>query len=238
MLARNRPHRPMPTTIKAIFYDIDDCVALGSNADVGEEWDPSLAALFNLTPEEARAKRLAYFAHGCSLQGFLKDYGASHALTADWPETFYADTGHASARRFIQRHPPSQALAALFAYVNKRKVRQVIVTLGHPHHYEPISKHLGLLKHVRKQDRIDRTHAVHDKAEAAVWEAQLKRLKLQPHEALVFEDSPLNLLWPHRLGMGTVAIGNRTHPDVEKENAIHWRYNSVSEGLTNLLSYL
>ncbi len=225
--------RIMPTGIKAIIYDIDNCVAPLSNDDITHSWDPYLANEFGLTLDVASEKRKYYFETvGCTLRGFAGEYNR----TMNWADTVYAETGEASGRRFVNRHTPVKRLAELFALIHAKGVLQLVVTQGHPNHYSHITQHIGLHPYVAPNGFTDRTHAVYEKLEEEVWLNQMTLHGLQAHEFIVLEDTPRNLIKPADLGMHTMQIGDRDPG--ENKKSIHWRYNTAEEGLEDLLPHL
>lgn len=225
LISRDINH--IPRNIKLIIYDIDNCVAAGSNDDITIAWDELLAEKFGLDIEEATYWRKKHFEDvGCSLTGFARQYG----LPMAWVDEVYEVTGAASAARFLARHPADSRLPVLFSRVAKAGKRQGIITQGHPNHYGPIAIGIGLHPHVDAADRIDRTTPPYDKLEEEVWLRILHARGIRPEEAMVLEDTPNNIIHPANIGMHTVAIGNRTSE--KSANSVHWRFATAEDALT------
>lgn len=225
--------RIMPTGIKAIIYDIDNCVAPKSNDAITHAWDPALAKEFNLPIRQARYLRKHYFETiGCTLKGFAQQYGRDQK----WQDDFYAITGEASGLLFVKRYKSVKRIAKVFAAIHARGVKQLVVTQGHPNHYLHAVRHIGLHPYVPDNGYIDRTHAVYEKLEPHVWENKLNTHGLQPHEVIVLEDTPRNLIQPAALGMHTMLIGNRAHGTAA--GSIHYQHPTALKGLTALLPHL
>ncbi|RYG59625.1 MAG: hypothetical protein EON60_09845 [Alphaproteobacteria bacterium] len=225
--------RIMPTGIKAIIYDIDNCVAPLSNDDITHSWDPYLAKEFGLALETAAEKRRHYFETvGCTLRGYAAEYGRNMT----WADTVYAETGEASGLRFVSRHTPVARLTELFGHIHAKGVLQLVVTQGHPNHYGHITRHIGLHAYVPANGFTDRTHPVYEKLEDEVWLHIVSTHGLQPHEFIVLEDTPRNLVRPAALGMHTMLIGNRDPGPAA--DSIHWRYEAAEAGLEDLLPHL
>ncbi|PZP40220.1 MAG: hypothetical protein DI585_01705 [Pseudomonas fluorescens] len=223
----------MPPGIRAIIYDIDNCLAPLSNDDITIAWDPYLATEFGLTLEEAIAKRKSHFeAVGCTLTGYAQEYGRDKT----WINQVYADTGHASGKRFVERYAVPPRKSELFDLIATKNVQQAFITQGHPHHYDQIVNHLGVGKHVPQHLRIDRTHTVYEKLEDDVWHIMLQHLGLRPHEVIVFEDTPRNLNRPGALGIHTLKVGDRA--EGTSAGNIHYRFETALDGLEALYPHL
>lgn len=227
--------------IKAIIYDIDNCVALGSNSDITIAWDPFLARYFGISLEEATRLRMHYFENppGCSLTGMAAHFNIPESKRKDWTNGIYAKSGHASGRRFMSRYTPVKGEKEAYKAVHRLGIKQMVITQGHPSHYVPITKHVGLWPYVRSRNRrIDRTsEQSYEKLEAAVWQRAQEELNVEADEILVFEDSPRNLIHPAARGMHTAYVGDRAYPAGFDASSIHHRFESVPQALNLLISH-
>lgn len=222
----------MPANIRAVIYDVDDCLAPESNAAIKQEWISHFVTEFGLTLEEAQTRNDELFAeYGCSATGFALAYGRPLSFVED----VYANTAKQSSARFIKHHKRSARLAEIFGIIDALGIKQMVFTQGHPDHYVPIIEHLGAAPYVPPYYRLDRLNtppATLPKRGVAAWKHALHRLDVPAEQVLLLEDTPANIGPAASVGIHTAQIGSR-NPGIHAAS-IHYRADTAEEILESL----
>lgn len=183
------------------IFDLDDTLyppESGVFTAVMDRIRAYTARVTGITSEEAAALQRNYAArYGTTLRGLMEE----HAVD---PQDFLADV-HAVDRSSLS---PNAELAEALSRLRGRKF---ILTSGtHAH----VGETLACLAIA---DRFDGVFDIADadflpKPAEATYAAFLDRFSIEPAAAVMFEDSPRNLVVPRALGMRTVLVTGRKTP--------------------------
>lgn len=225
--------------IRNLIFDIDDCLASGSNEDIRQEWIPLFARRFNISAEEALRRNNQYFAsHGCSATGFAEVEAVADAPA--YVEQMYAEVATASLARVVARLTPPPQLPVMFRQLQGKGYRFYTFTQGHPTHANGILEHLGIAAFFPMENRFDRvrTYSHHLKKPASKRTPEAYCLLQQETgiafaESVMLEDSAANLVAAHTLGMQTVLVGE--HALANQDSFVNHHHPTVEAYLATLL---
>jgi len=225
--------------IRAIVYDIDNCLAETHTA-ILSVWHEAFAAEFNIPLEEAILQQGKYFnTYGCGATGFAANFDRPR----EWVNSFYDRTAKACGERFRKTHVPDGQLAKLVQEIHELGIIQLVCTQGHPDHYAHVLEHLEIDTFIPQHHRVDRLVVPESKKTDVPHKhvlGILAQLGIAPHQALLFEDSPANL-WPFiRLGGHGVLINGHSQSSVKKHQAplLLGQYPTIEEPLSQLIRHL
>jgi putative hydrolase of the HAD superfamily len=151
-----------------------------------------IVGLLKVTHDEAfRMQKDYYKRYGTTLRGLMKEHGLE-------PDEFL-DIVHQIDYSPLTPNP------ALGAAIEELPGRKLILTNGTRNHADEVLRRLGIDKHF--EDIFDiKSAELEPKPNAAVYERFLARHRVDPRQAVLFEDLARNLEVPHALGMTTVLV--------------------------------
>ena len=151
-----------------------------------------IVGLLKVTHDEAfRMQKDYYKRYGTTLRGLMKEHGLE-------PDEFL-DIVHQIDYSPLTPNP------ALGAAIEELQGRKLILTNGTRNHADEVLRRLGIDKHF--EDIFDiKSAELEPKPNAAVYERFLARHRVDPRQAVLFEDLARNLEVPHALGMTTVLV--------------------------------
>jgi len=151
-----------------------------------------IVGLLKVTHDEAfRMQKDYYKRYGTTLRGLMKEHGLE-------PDEFL-DIVHQIDYSPLTPNP------ALGAAIEELPGRKLILTNGTRNHADEVLRRLGIDKHF--EDIFDiKSAELEPKPNAAVYERFLARHRVDPRQAVLFEDLARNLVVPHQLGMTTVLV--------------------------------
>jgi putative hydrolase of the HAD superfamily len=141
--------------------------------------------------EAFRLQKDYYRRYGTTMRGLMEEHGLE-------PDEFLEIVHQ------IDHSPltPDPALAAALAALPGRKL---VLTNGTRYHADAVMQRLGIDRHF--EDVFDiRAAELEPKPRPAVYDRFLKRHRVDPVRAAIFEDLARNLEVPHALGMITVLV--------------------------------
>lgn len=218
--------------IRNLVFDIDDCLAFGSNEDIRQEWIPLFSRRFNLPAEEALRLNNHYFASlGCSATGFAQLYKVENP--AEYVEQMYAEVAEYSLARVVARLAPSPTLPDVLQRLkDELKYRFFTFTQGHPTHANGILEHLGIAGFFPPENRFDRVRTYNrrtgkpaSKRDVEAYQLFQRETGITFAESVMLEDTAANLKAAHLLGMVTVLVGD--HAAANTDSFVHHRYPTV-----------
>jgi putative hydrolase of the HAD superfamily len=151
-----------------------------------------IVGLLKVTHDEAfRLQKDYYKRYGTTLRGLMKEHGLE-------PDEFLEIVHQID-------YSPLAPNPALGAAIEELPGRKLILTNGTRNHADEVLRRLGIDKHF--EDIFDiKSAELEPKPNAAVYERFLARHKVDPRQAVLFEDLARNLEVPHALGMTTVLV--------------------------------
>jgi putative hydrolase of the HAD superfamily len=151
-----------------------------------------IVGLLKVTHDEAfRMQKDYYKRYGTTLRGLMKE----HRLEPDE----FLDMVHQIDYSPLTPNP------ALGAAIEELPGRKLILTNGTRNHADEVLRRLGIDRHF--EDIFDiKSAELEPKPNAAVYERFLARHRVDPRQAVLFEDLARNLEVPHALGMTTVLV--------------------------------
>ena len=151
-----------------------------------------IVGLLKVTHDEAfRMQKDYYKRYGTTLRGLMKEHGLE-------PDEFL-DIVHQIDYSPLTPNP------VLGAAIEELPGRKLILTNGTRNHADEVLRRLGIDKHF--EDIFDiKSAELEPKPNAAVYERFLARHRVDPRQAVLFEDLARNLEVPHALGMTTVLV--------------------------------
>jgi putative hydrolase of the HAD superfamily len=147
-----------------------------------------------LNVDEAEAERIQkgfYKEHGTTLRGLM----LTHDIDPDEFLEFVHDIDHSVVK-------PDPALGAAILRLPGKKY---IFTNGSRRHAEKIAERLGLAKHFEDIFDIAAANLV-PKPYSETYDRFVRRFRVEPDRAAMFEDLARNLAVPKEIGMTTVLI--------------------------------
>jgi putative hydrolase of the HAD superfamily len=151
-----------------------------------------IVGLLKVTHDEAfRLQKDYYKRYGTTLRGLMKEHGPE-------PDEFLEIVHQID-------YSPLAPNPALGAAIEELPGRKLILTNGTRNHADEVLRRLGIDQHF--EDIFDiKSAELEPKPNAAVYERFLARHKVDPRQAVLFEDLARNLEVPHTLGMTTVLV--------------------------------
>ena len=151
-----------------------------------------IVGFLKISHDEAfRLQKDYYKRYGTTLRGLMKEHGLE-------PDEFL-DIVHQIDYSPLTPNP------ALGAAIEELPGRKLILTNGTRNHADEVLRRLGIDKHF--EDIFDiKSAELEPKPNAAVYERFLARHRVDPRQAVLFEDLARNLEVPHALGMTTVLV--------------------------------
>jgi putative hydrolase of the HAD superfamily len=151
-----------------------------------------IVGLLKITHDEAfRLQKDYYKRYGTTLRGLMKEHGLE-------PDEFLEIVHQID-------YSPLAPNPALGLAIEELPGRKLILTNGTRNHADEVLRRLGIDRHF--EDIFDiKAAKLEPKPNAAVYERFLARHKVEPKQAVLFEDLARNLEVPHALGMTTVLV--------------------------------
>jgi putative hydrolase of the HAD superfamily len=181
--------------VETWVFDLDNTLYphhLNLWRQVDERIRAYIARFLDLSPDEAfRLQKDYYRRYGTTLRGMMAEHGMQ-------PDDFL---------EFVHQidHSPLTPNPALGTAIERLIGRKLILTNGTRKHAEAVLHRLELRQHF--DDVFDIAAAdLEPKPLPPVYERFLRRHRVNPHRAAMFEDLARNLEVPHALGMTTVLV--------------------------------
>lgn len=172
----------------------------------------------NMTEHQANLMRVQYWqAYGTTLAGLMREH--------DIDPIPFLDSVHEIDFSVLTPNPDLRAV------IDALPGRKLIYTNGTKPYATCVLGHLGL------EGSFDAVYGVEHagyspKPERVAYERVFEQAKVMPTHAAMFEDSDVNLLVPHALGLKTVLV-NSTPPDAADH--IHFQTSDLTNFLRQIV---
>jgi putative hydrolase of the HAD superfamily len=181
--------------IETWVFDLDNTLYphhLNLWQQVDERIRDYIVGFLKVSRDEAfRVQKDYYRRYGTSMRGLMEEHGLQ-------PDEFLELVHQID-------HSPIEPNPALGDAIAKLPGRKLILTNGTRSHADAVMKRLGIGHHF--EDVFDiRAAELEPKPRPQVYERFLKRHRVDPARAAMFEDLARNLEVPHALGMTTVLV--------------------------------
>ena len=202
--------------INSWIFDLDNTLYRADNAvfsQIVDKITDYISRYLALQPTEARILQKQYLAeYGTSLSGLMAVHGMDPADFLDYVHDIDLD----------MLKPNPQLYAGLAALTGKK----YLFTNGSRGHAKNIGEHLGIYK------LFDGVFGIEDvdyipKPKPSAYEKFIRSFDIDPHHALMAEDTPHNLRVPKEMGMTTLYIapngsGIPDYVDMQTDDLAQW----------------
>lgn len=109
----------------------------------------------------------------------------------------------------LEKGEPKKGVTQIFDYFEKKQLPKAIATSSHTQLLETVIRKFGLKDHLHHSHSAE--HETFGKPHPGVFMTSARKLKLHPHQCLVFEDSLNGVIAAKAAKMKVVAVPEKSH---------------------------